>query len=179
MSWQDDKRWADRFMPEIKAVLGMHLLGEPPQEEDALRATDLIVLRMSAVRIGVRMRKKQYATNERYLSEFTIRSERGSGSKTELRKIISGFGDFLFYGFEHQDGDRLGRWSLLDLNVFREELSEKLYKADSGVMPGQCFNNSDGSSAFRVFRFDDFSPSIVAAKGDGLRVGQEAELLAF
>ena len=84
MSWQADKRWADVFMPEIKAILGMHLLGEASLEEDTERATDLIVLRMEAVRIGVRMRKKSYGANQNYLGEFTIRSGRGSGTKTEL-----------------------------------------------------------------------------------------------
>lgn len=179
MSWQEDKRWADVFMPEIKAILGMHLLGEAPHEEDATRATDLIVLRMEAVRIAVRMRKKCYGTKPSYREEFTIRSERGSGTKTELRKVLAGFGDFLFYGFEHEDGGRLGRWTLVDLSVFRECLWEKTFKCDAGIMPGDEFHNTDGSSSFRVFRYCDFPDELVRAKGNGLSVCDNAQLVCF
>lgn len=167
MSWHDDKRWADAFMPEIKAILGMHLLGEAPQEEDAMRATDLIVLRMEPVRVAVRMRKKRYADNPGYLQEFTIRSDRASGMKTELRKILSGFGDFLFYGFEAAEGGRLGHWRLLDLNVFREHYSEMLFLAAPKVLPGQKKDNFDGSS-FCVFQYRNFPPNLIRASGRGL-----------
>ena len=177
MNWQQDKRWADRFMPEIKAVLGMHLLGEAPQEEDAERATDLIVLRMDPVRIAVRMRKRQYAENKQYLGEFTIRSDRASGMKTELRKVISGFGDFMLYGFEHSAGGRLGRWTLIDLNVFRESHAVMQCRCGCGEMPGLPKDNHDGGSSFRVFRYEEFPSSLVVATGDGLSVGRELELL--
>jgi len=52
MSWQNDKGWSDQFMPDIKAVLGQHLLGEASMDEDAKHATDLVVLQMKNVRIG-------------------------------------------------------------------------------------------------------------------------------
>jgi hypothetical protein len=86
MSWQDDKTWSDRFMPDIKAVLGQHLLGEASREDDAKHATDLVVLHMKDVRIAVRMRRRRYAENEHYVGQFTIRTERRSGVKTELAK---------------------------------------------------------------------------------------------
>jgi hypothetical protein len=123
---------------------------------------------MDAVRIAVRMRTKRYAENESYLGEFTIRTERFSGAKTELRKILSGFGDFMFYGFEHPDGERLGRWTLIDLNAFREAFSEMQYKSPAGVMPGNKRINGDGSSAFVPFRFSDFPPELVVASGVGI-----------
>lgn len=43
---------------EIKSVLGMRLIGEPPIEEDRERNTDLIVLKMEAVRVGCRIREQ-------------------------------------------------------------------------------------------------------------------------
>ena len=42
------KRWSDRFLPENKQILGLHLIGEPPVKEDAERNTDLIVPDMRA-----------------------------------------------------------------------------------------------------------------------------------
>ena len=60
-------------------------------KEDAERNTDLIVLKLDAVRIACRVRNHEYIT--RYGDEFTIRAERPSGVKTELAKIIDGWGD--------------------------------------------------------------------------------------
>ena len=51
-NWKTDKRWSDRFLPEIKGIIGAHLITEPPFEEDAERNTDLMVLRLDAIRIG-------------------------------------------------------------------------------------------------------------------------------
>ena len=32
MGWREDKRWSDRFLPEIKRILGEHLIAEPPMD---------------------------------------------------------------------------------------------------------------------------------------------------
>ena len=170
MNWHEDKRWSDIFMPEIKAILGMQLLGEAPYEEDALRVTDLIVLCMLPVRVAVRMRKKQYAINTQYLQEFTVRSDRPSGTKTELLKILSGFGDFLFYGFEDQEGGRLGKWTLIDLFVFREHYTRMQYLSEKNVVPGQSMQNTDRSSSFCVFRYKDFPSKLIRASGHGVNL---------
>ena len=98
--WQKDKRWSDRFLPEIKRILGEHLISEPPIEEDAERNTDLMVLRLDAVRIGCRVRKYEYL--KQYGDEFTIRAGRPTGAKTELTKIIEGWGNYFFYGFSDE-----------------------------------------------------------------------------
>ena len=58
-NWKNDKRWSDRFLPEIKGIIGTHLITEPPYEEDAERNTDLMVLRL-AIRIGCRVRKFKF-----------------------------------------------------------------------------------------------------------------------
>jgi hypothetical protein len=70
----EDKRWSDRFLPEIMGILGKHLISEPPVEEDAERNTDLMVLRLEAIRIGCRIRKHKYL--DKYGDEFTIRAGR-------------------------------------------------------------------------------------------------------
>jgi len=51
--WTSDKAWSDQYMPAIKRILGEHLIGAAPQEDDQERNTDLIVLRMEAVRLVV------------------------------------------------------------------------------------------------------------------------------
>lgn len=160
-SWQNDKRWSDGLMTEIKAILGVHLIGEPPIEEDAERNTDLMVLRMDAVRIGCRVRRHQYLS--RYGDEFTIRAGRPSGVKTELTKIIEGWGDYFFYGFADEGGRRLSAWTLADMNVFRRSYMRMLAASEPGVFPGIGKMNADGSSSFAAFRWQEFPPDFVIA----------------
>ena len=160
--WQNDKKWADQFMPPIKRILGEHLIGEPPVAEDQERNTDLMVLRMDAVRIGCRMRKAdQLERCPNYANEFTIRTVRPSGMQTELAKIIAGWGDYFFYGFGHSSG-AVHPWALCDLRVFRLWHSAQLVR-DRGQMPGVEKANHDGSSAFRVFEFRHLPAEFLAA----------------
>ena len=161
VSWRDDKRWSDRFLPEIKAVLGLHLISEPPIEEDAERNTDLMVLRLDAVRVGCRVRKHDYLG--RYGEEFTIRAGRPSGTKTELTKILEGWGDYFFYGFCDQEEMTLARWTLADLKVFRIEYFRKLARLSAGSTPGVNKRNTDSSSNFVVFSWGDFRKELVIA----------------
>lgn len=160
--WQQDKGWSDRFLPEIKSILGQHLIGEPPAEEDAERNTDLMVLRMDAVRIGCRIRRNSYLA--RYSDGFTIRAGRPSGVKTELTKIIEGWGDYFFYGFSNSSETGLAAWTLADLRVFRVWLNRQILK--DGRMPGDQKPNKDGSSHFIGFRWADLpSEFVVASSG--------------
>ena len=60
MTWQDDKGWSDRFLDEIKGICGRVFITEPTVEEDALRNTDLIVLRLEPLRIANRMAGREH-----------------------------------------------------------------------------------------------------------------------
>lgn len=166
--WVNDKAWSDRYLLAVKRILGEHLIGPPPKEEDELRNTDLIVLRMEAVRIGVRIRRQEY--HEEYGGEFTMWCGRPRGTKTELRKIIEGWGQYFFYGFGDTGGD-LTAWGLGDLNVFRGWFNESL-ASNGGRAPGVRKSNQDGSSDFMAFRWLQLPPEFVVASF-GL-IGQEA-----
>lgn len=163
IGWEQDKRWSDRFLHEIKGILGQHLIGEPPVQEDQERNTDLIVLKMDAVRIACRIRKYSYWLQ--YQNEFTIREGRPSGFKTELTKIIEGWGDYLFYGFADAGESSLFFWRLLDLKVFRIELFRKLAQSPVRSLPGVAKANGDKSSTFRAFSIPDFPKTITVASG--------------
>ena len=155
--WKNDKKWSDQFIPHIKSILGLYLIGEPPMEEDAERNTDLMVLRMESVRIGCRIRKTDYMA--RYGDEITIRSGRPSGAKTELTKIMEGWGDYFFYGFG-TDADVVA-WTLGDMKVFRLWFFRQLA---SGAKPYEKNNNSDNSSSFYAFIADLPEEFVVARK---------------
>ena len=159
MSWRDDKRWSDRFLPEIKSILGIYLIAEPPIEEDAERNTDLMVLKLDAVRIGCRIRKYQYLRP--YGHQFTIRAGRPSGAKTELTKIIEGWGNYFFYGFADEREERLAQWVLGDLNALRIYINRQLVLR-KGEVPGLPKENLDNSSSFIVFEHEGIPNFIIA-----------------
>ncbi|MCP5099898.1 MAG: hypothetical protein GY943_30460 [Chloroflexi bacterium] len=170
VDWKEDKRWSDRFLTQIKGILGVHLIGEPPMEEDAERNTDLMVLRMDAIRIGCRVRKNNYLN--KYGNEFTIRSWRPSGAKTELTKLIEGWGDYFFYGFCDAGETKLIRWTLADMRVFRRHYAIMLARSKPGVIPGITKNNTDGSSSFAAFKWSQFPSDFVVASTHS--IGNEA-----
>lgn len=123
-SYEKNRKWSDKFMPQVKAELGKIILTEGDLKEDTQQVTDLKVLQFKSsvdptkLKIAVRVRNNDVAGNWPY--QFTIRAKIPSGASTELHKILrDGWGDWLFYGFI-VDNKTLYRWFLLDLNVLRE-----------------------------------------------------------
>ena len=167
MSWRDDKSWSDRFLPEIKAIIGMHLIGEI-EEEDQERNTDLVVLKLDAVRVACRIRRHRYLDG--YADEFTIRAGRPSGVKTELTKIIEGWGDYIFYGFSDEAEEHLARWFLGDLCVVRLWINRSLV-GNQGRLPGRLMSNCDGSSEFLALKVSDLPLDFIKANGGGAGCG--------
>lgn len=163
-NWKEDKRWSDRFLPQIKRILGEHLIGEPPVEEDAERNTDLIVLRLDAVRIACRVRKNKYLhytdKSGSARDQFTIRSGRPSGVKTELTKIVEGWGDYFFYGFSNPEETKLDHWLLGDLKALRLFINRQLAQHKH---PWWERKNADGSSDFCVFNHASIPNFVVAS----------------
>jgi hypothetical protein len=164
--WQRDKQWSDRFINEIKACLGVCLIGEATEEEDQKQNTDL-VLRVNSLRVGCRIRKPLDNNGEstylKYFDQFTIRSVRQSGMKTELEKILGGWGDYFFYGFSDLDERLLEAFTLCDLGVFRGlqkdgNLPKSIHKA----------NREAGGSQFEVWRWIDFPGQFILYQTPGL-----------
>lgn len=159
-----DFDWQRALLPEVKRACATHLICEAPPEEDMKHNTDLIVLKMDTVRIAVRLRRHHYLNQRNYANEFTIRATRPrSGVDTELTKIVSGWGDYNFYGFASSDGKRLAAWVLGDLKVFRRWFNHRLV-SNKGAIPGQSKPNADGSSEFFAFTIDDLPPEFVVAR---------------
>ena len=163
-SWEEDKRWSDNYLTDIKRILGEHLIGEPPVEEDQERNTDLMVLKMDAVRIGCRLRRF-FPHYERYNHQFTIRAGRPSGYKTELTKIIEGWGDYFFYGFTNEKDTELYAWGLADLKTFRLWFNRQLV-INKGGIPGEPQNNNDGSSSFIAFNWWDMPDDFIVSSSN-------------
>lgn len=123
MSYAIDRRWSDAFIPAIKKIVGPLLLEESSFEVDTQQAADLVVLNARDKTIACRVRRSGYA--DRYGNEFTIRAKRDSGAKTELEKIIDGFGDWMFYGHADPDGINVCRWMVISLPALRASIIRK------------------------------------------------------
>jgi hypothetical protein len=143
-TWQSDKGWSDRFIPEIKRHCADVILNEAPLEEDQKHNTDLIVLKGGETRIACRIRRHKYIS---YKDDFTVRFARPNGTPTEFDKVISGWGDYFFYGFSDEEEKSLAHWWIMDLRVFRNWLVWYLLSS-GGNLPGVSRDNFDGSSSF-------------------------------
>jgi hypothetical protein len=163
MIWQADKVWSDRFLPEIKSILGRVLIDVAEPADDAQRNTDLITLTMrGGLRIACRVRKHRYLAT--YADEFTIRCTRPSGTETEIDKLLAGWGDYLFYGVANAEETALAAWFIGDLHVFREWFA--WYRRTVHDWPGEIRENHDGSSKFIVFSVNDVDRRFVLARKD-------------
>jgi|GEM_PF-839114 len=162
VAWKTDKAWSDRFIPTIQAVLGQFLFCPAPDVEDAERNTDLMVFNAENKRIACRIRTHDYLA--RFGDEFTIRCARPSGNKTELAKIIEGWGDYIFYGFSDAEQRGLAKWTLGDLDVFR------LWWQQSEKTTGTLKRNRDGSSDFQAFKLSVVPSVFVVASGEATYV---------
>lgn len=158
--FQNDFDWQRRYIPHMKRIIGEHLIVEAPFEEDEQRNTDLIVFGLSAVRVACRVRRSKYAS--RYQDEFTVRLSRPSLAPTELSKIISGWGDYMLYGFAGPD-DLMSAWILGDLSVFRLWFARKQFD-HPGRLPGVEKRNGDGSSTFLAFDVGSLPDQFVVAR---------------
>lgn len=157
-SYPENRAFSDQFIPQIARIVGEALLVPAPIDEDLKHNTDLTVLQFSSTRIACRVRRPD--SPPQYRDEFTIRSAVPSSGHTELHKIVEGWGDYFFYAFAGNDGC-LESWHLADLKVFRLWFCRQCL---AGKVPGMERRNTDGSSNFRVFRWDALPREFVISK---------------
>jgi len=155
-----DRRWADRFIPQLKQIVADLLVTPAPEAEDLQRNTDLIVFRVETLRVACRVRRFKYLVE--YPFDFTVRSGRPNGADTELAKILAGYGDYLVYAFASEDEQRLAAWRTIDLCQFRLWFHRQSIQGKG--MPGIALKNGDGSSAFRAFDVRKMPVGVVASE---------------
>jgi len=116
--WDKDKRWSDKFLFIVRVILKRniaHLVGitVAPVIQDTKQATDVIIS-ISRPHVAVRIRRQGYDK----FRDWTIRSSRDSGSKTELEKLREGFADWYLYIWLGTK-DKVVFWVLIDLDKVR------------------------------------------------------------
>ena len=159
--WKQSKQWSDQFLPEIKRILGEHLIREGTIEEDTKQNTDLIVLTLNPIRIACRIRKHQHLNKGNRANEFTIRKNVPSGNPSEMRKIWNGWGDYFFYGFSNETETAIQKWFIGDLEIFRNFVKQRYNETKK--IPATTMINTDGSSDFYVFKLADMPDNFLLA----------------
>lgn len=156
--YNHQREWSDRFIPHIKEIVGPQLLETASTFEDVHHVTDFCVLGMESKRVACRVRQACYA--DRYPYDVTLRtSAKGDHTETEFQKVVKGWGDIMFYGFQSpDDADRIGRWVLGDMHALRQHLYQQ---AASGVAL-QHRENYDGTT-FVVINYRDVQDFVVAS----------------
>jgi hypothetical protein len=158
-----DKAWSDQWVPAAKTLIGPYLLRNSTFEEDVHYAADLAMLKTKCGYVAMRVRR--YGYNVSFANQFTIRLVRDSGAKTEMRKILEGWGDWFFYAHEYYG--RLWPWYLIDLQALRCQLAIDGFAALTGKAPHICFqkkSNGDGTHflAFKITSFYPEPPLLIA-----------------
>ena len=153
--WKANKSWSDKFIPHIKELIASELLRHQISiagiVDDSEKATDLIVMRAADIRIACRVRREAY--QNKYSDEFTIRSRLTSGAKTELAKIMEGFGDYFVYGFSGKDVGRIYHWTIANLAIFRK----------CNLQPIRELPNTDGRTWLAVYEWSQFPSNFVVS----------------
>lgn len=147
--YKENREWSDKFIQKFQMVAGLLITSPAPMIDDAFRNTDMLVLTARNVRIACRVRRHEFYKSYPY--DFTIRSARDTGTKTELSKILEGWGDYLIYGFANQTNTNLEAWRIIDLSEFRRQFSGLQYSK---------LSNGDGTH-FCAFDVRRLPPGIV------------------
>jgi hypothetical protein len=167
--------WADKWIPRQCEIIGPLLLRKTSFDVDTKQAADLTLLKADGITIAARTRTRAYL--DRFGPfQFTIRSHQPTGCKTELAKIKEGFADWMFYGFETEEGDDIDPWIIINLNSFRMA-GERYDKGEIGL----CFRentNPDGTK-FRWYDWRSFpeEPSLFIARSSYYRTSPEDDYI--
>jgi len=151
----------------MKEIIGPFLLEVSSLEVDCEQAGDLTVLQNKARTIACRVRRHGFA--ERFPDQFTIRSMRDSGARTEFEKIyFDGWADWMFYGHQAAlDSLQIYLWWIINLNAWRTALKHDSHLRSNGGQSGLRYheiNNGDGTRfmAFEIKSFPKEPPLVIA-----------------
>jgi hypothetical protein len=130
-----NRMWSDRFNPEIMNILRRILspIRLATIEEDTKQNTDLVMMQADKTTISCRMRRYIYL--HMFGDQFTFR-------KTEIPKLLEGYGDVFFYGFSDLYGHNIERWAMLDMDRLRRLLR------DGDLKPFEAKRTGTGARTF-------------------------------
>jgi hypothetical protein len=147
MTYETQIRLERKFAQQIKAILGMTFIGQDAIA-DKQQATDFLVMTLYPIKVACRLRTYDYYNNPdhpEYKDEFTIRCNSAWGLKTEIDKIREGFCEYMFYGFVDQEEKNIIKYTIIDLNIFRDQ--------EGGMIVKKFTNKDKNPTRFLVYNY--------------------------
>jgi len=132
----DNIKCEDNNIEEAKQFLGEYYIK---------KNTETGVYSIPKVNVACRFRRNTYIT--KYPNDFTVRLILSSKGKTEYEKFMDGYGDSMFYGFLNRDEDKIIKYSILDLDIFRDQARNVRCHIQS---------NGEGDSDFLAYKIGVF-----------------------
>lgn len=109
--------WQLQYEPAVFDVLAHHVFARASFRQDTKQATDAVLYCARGSTFALRIRRPHYAAD--FPNDVTFRCH-SNDHRTELAKVLDGYGDMMLYAFAHEDGPpKLNGWTLLDLRAFR------------------------------------------------------------
>jgi len=157
-NYLENRNWSDLFITQLKRELGEVFINIAPEYKDTQEATDLIIFEKGSLDFACRVRRFEYF--EKYKDQFTIRLKLPNYKKSEMDKIMEGFGDYYFYGFsnKYNNGSGFVQYKIFDLNKFRNYIGFLKNRKD------ECWgekSNINNSPDFIWFNFNCFLSKMV------------------
>ena len=119
--------------------------------EDMVEATDAKIM---PINIAFRNRLK----NRSYCNYITLRSVVKYGGRTEIHKIMDGYGDVYIYSWRHPHiPKKLSTIFILDLHIFREGLLKYGIKPNRVDIPNFDKNGIPDGTCFNSYKISDFT----------------------
>ena len=149
--YNDQRKWADLFIPiqqkiltKYKSRLDFTKIQKKydfriDNQKDMQENTDLLLYEFNCLSISLRVRD----TKDCIYRDVTIRSF-NNGYKTELDKILEGYGNYLLYswGTVNDEIPLISEFILVDLDIFRRNHAQYFIKTQP---------NYDGVTRFNVY----------------------------
>lgn len=156
--FEKNKQWSDQFTPKLMQILGPQVLRVGTPDEDKNECGDL-VLRIDQKMYPIRVRRNSFYN--KFYNDFAL-SENISPitGKTEVDKIVEGYGQYYVYSFTNIEETDIEYWRIYDLNVFRLWIHRCLLQ-NKGVMPGISRMKNARFSKFRTFDVSEIPNMIV------------------
>jgi len=170
-NYDTNRDFSDKFVSEVKKILGEQFLIEAPLIEDLKENTDIRSFVMWPIRYGFRVRRN---SDIHFNKDFTLyyESPKGKEIEVEFHKVIKGYGDYFLYGFADEKEKRFACWGICNLNVLRGFIENYAAK-HNGALPGEIKDKyaKDGEylGKFIAFKWKDLPEGgVFASMGLGL-----------
>jgi hypothetical protein len=150
-NFEEQFRWQSQFADQVVRIIAPYLITVSRPHVDKNENGDFEIVFPRNGTVGCRLRTPDC---ERFVGDVTFRARSKNGGKTEMTKIVEGYGDFFFYGHVNKQ-NTIWHWYLLDYTKLRAIFIRRPY-----LLHKQQIQNRDGTK-FIVFNAENEIPEAI------------------